>query len=175
MRPKNSIKTDKPPKGVTARRVSQILIFPPPKKRLKFLPIVLFRRLKGMFLHNSFSHNRLEQNELDLPQAKFGFCVKPSVHKERRARVSDSKRCRSQKIELLNWPKETHNTEELNQSSKTFRLQAQFLGPELATELVQGRSRHKRHPSRKRAPAIYSVARLSQFRCELERVTGFGV
>jgi len=37
------------------------------------LPIVLFRRLKAMFLHNSFSHNRLEQNELDLPQAKFGF------------------------------------------------------------------------------------------------------
>jgi hypothetical protein len=66
MRPKNSIKTDKPPKGVTARRVSQILIFSPPKKR----------RLKGMFLHNSFSHNRLEQNELDLPQAKFGFWVK---------------------------------------------------------------------------------------------------
>jgi hypothetical protein len=29
-----------------------------------------------MFLHNSFSHNRLEQNELDLPQAKFGFWVK---------------------------------------------------------------------------------------------------
>src|SRR5260221_11972055 len=25
------MKTDKPPKGVTARRVSQILIFPPPK------------------------------------------------------------------------------------------------------------------------------------------------
>jgi hypothetical protein len=31
-----------------------------------------------MFLHNSFSHNRLEQNELDLPQAKFGFWVQIS-------------------------------------------------------------------------------------------------
>src|SRR5258708_22505554 len=28
------MKTDKPPKGVTARRVSQILIFPPPKSGL---------------------------------------------------------------------------------------------------------------------------------------------
>ncbi|MBV8970147.1 MAG: hypothetical protein JO331_13960 [Verrucomicrobia bacterium] len=31
IRPKNSIKTANPPKGVTARSVSQILIFPPPK------------------------------------------------------------------------------------------------------------------------------------------------
>jgi hypothetical protein len=36
-------------------------------------------------------------------------------------------------------------------------------------------SHHKRHPSRKRAPAIYSVARLSQFRGELGRVADFGV
>ena len=34
IRPKNSMKTDNPPKGVTARRVSQILIFPPPKSGL---------------------------------------------------------------------------------------------------------------------------------------------
>ena len=34
IRPKNSIKTDNPPKGVTARSVSQILIFPPPKSGL---------------------------------------------------------------------------------------------------------------------------------------------
>src|SRR5262245_27681138 len=32
-----------------------------------------------MFLHNSFSHNRLEQNELDLPQAKFGFWVQTNA------------------------------------------------------------------------------------------------
>ena len=34
IRPKNSMKTDNPPKGVTARSVSQILIFPPPKSGL---------------------------------------------------------------------------------------------------------------------------------------------
>src|SRR5215469_11639024 len=51
-------------------------------------------------------------------------------------------------------------------SAAMIKRQSQ-LPSQLATELVQGRSRHKRHPSRKRAPAIYSVARLSQFRCEL--------
>jgi hypothetical protein len=30
------------------------------KKRLKVLPIVLFRRLRKMFLHNSFSHKRVQ-------------------------------------------------------------------------------------------------------------------
>jgi hypothetical protein len=39
-----------------------------------------------------------------------------------------------------------------------------------------GKMSYPRHPSRlRRAPAIYSVARLSQFRCALEGVTDFGV
>jgi hypothetical protein len=45
----------------------------PTKKRLKFLPIVLFRRLRRIFDHNLFSHNRLEQNESLLHRANFGF------------------------------------------------------------------------------------------------------
>src|SRR5260370_10389853 len=45
------------------------------KKRVKFLPIVLFRRLRRIFHHNLFSHNRLEQNESPLPRANFGFQV----------------------------------------------------------------------------------------------------
>jgi len=51
------------------------------KKRLKLLPIVLFRRLRKMFLHNSFSHKRLEQNEASLPHANFGFWVKPRAQR----------------------------------------------------------------------------------------------
>ena len=35
--------------------------------------------------------------------------------------------------------------------------------------------RHKRHPSRKRAPAIYSVARLEPIPLRAEKVTDFGV
>src|SRR5260370_27266687 len=46
------------------------------KKRVKFLPIVLFPRLRRIFHHNLFSHNRLEQNESPLPRANFGFQVK---------------------------------------------------------------------------------------------------
>src|SRR5713226_8412703 len=46
------------------------------KKRIKFLPIVLFRRLRRIFHHNLFSHNRLEQNESPLPRANFGFQAK---------------------------------------------------------------------------------------------------
>src|SRR6266851_710663 len=46
------------------------------KKRIKFLPIVLFRRLRRIFHHNLLSHNRLEQNESPLPRANFGFQVK---------------------------------------------------------------------------------------------------
>src|ERR1700751_5222982 len=34
MRPTNSMNTDKPPKGVTARKVSHSLIFPPPNNGL---------------------------------------------------------------------------------------------------------------------------------------------
>jgi hypothetical protein len=49
------------------------------KKRLKFLPIVLFRRLRKMFLHNSFSHKRLERNEVDLSRPNSGFWVKGSI------------------------------------------------------------------------------------------------
>src|SRR5260370_26831330 len=45
------------------------------KKRVKFLPIVLFRRLRRIFHHNLFSHNRLEQNESPLPPANFAFQV----------------------------------------------------------------------------------------------------
>src|SRR6516162_11641480 len=76
--PKKFDQNRQAPKG--SHRTQRVADFdlPTPKKRLKFLPIVLFRRLKGMFLHNSFSHNRLEQNELDLPQAKFGFWVNTS-------------------------------------------------------------------------------------------------
>src|SRR4029077_12685187 len=52
------------------------LIFPPPKSGLnKFLPIVLFRRLRRILNHNSFSHKRLEQNETSFPHANFGFWV----------------------------------------------------------------------------------------------------
>jgi integrase len=35
----------------------------------KFLPIVLFRRLRRILKHNLFSHKRLEQNDAHLPQA----------------------------------------------------------------------------------------------------------
>ena len=37
------------------------------EKGLKFLPIVLFRRLRRICIHNLFSHKRLEQNETSLP------------------------------------------------------------------------------------------------------------
>ena len=48
------------------------------KKRRKFLPIVLFQRLRAMFLHNSFSHKRFVQKETSLKEtsllyANFGF------------------------------------------------------------------------------------------------------
>ena len=45
------------------------------KKRLKFLPIVLFQRLRRIFFHNLFSQKRLEQNETLLARANFGFWV----------------------------------------------------------------------------------------------------
>jgi hypothetical protein len=33
-------------------------------------------------LHNSLSHNRLEQNEADLPRVKFGFWVQFSAGRD---------------------------------------------------------------------------------------------
>ena len=49
------------------------------KKGPKFLPIVLFRRLRRILKHNLFSHKRLEQNDAHLPQANFGFWIKKVV------------------------------------------------------------------------------------------------
>jgi hypothetical protein len=73
MRPKNSIKTDKPPKRRHSTQRVADFDLSATEKRLKFLPIVLFQRLRRIFLHNLFSHNRLEQNESPLRHANFGF------------------------------------------------------------------------------------------------------
>jgi hypothetical protein len=74
--PKKFDQNRQAPKGSHCTQGVADFDLPTPKKRLKFLPIVLFRHLKGMFLHNSFSHKRLEQNEADLPRLKFGFWAK---------------------------------------------------------------------------------------------------
>src|SRR5271165_2537582 len=51
-----------PKRGNSAQRVADFDLSAT-KKRLKFLPIVLFQRLRRIFNHNSFSDKRLEQNE----------------------------------------------------------------------------------------------------------------
>jgi hypothetical protein len=83
--------TDKPPKGVTARKVSHSLIFPPPNSGLNSFQSFCFRRLSKMFFHNSFSHCRLEQNESSFGPFNFGFWVEWPLRKAERRRKFHSR------------------------------------------------------------------------------------
>src|SRR5207253_3138292 len=62
------------------------------KERPKFLPIVLFRRLRRIFYHNLFSHQRLEQNEASFNPPNFGFQVKKGARNYKTAVVATARK-----------------------------------------------------------------------------------